>query len=120
MVQSSPALANGRILVGSNDGKLYAYGNAAALVNGSGSSLSSITATPSVLSPAFSPTTNDYVVQCQAGSNLVNLQLAAASGTITVGTTTGATVTSTVLVVENQAIIVTAPSPGNPASRTQY
>jgi hypothetical protein len=120
MVRSSPAVANGYIFIGSNDGKLYAYGNAASLVNVFGSPLSNLTTSPGALSPAFSPSTNDYVVPCQPGLNAITIQVTAASGTITLNGNTGSTLQAYVSPVESQATIVTAPDPNNPALQTQY
>jgi hypothetical protein len=120
LVRSSPAVANGYIFVGSNDGKLYAYGNAAALVNVFGNPLSNLTTSPSALSPTFSPSTHDYVVPCQSGLNAITVLVTAASGTITLNGSSGSTLQASVSLVENQAIIVTAPDPSNPALQTQY
>ena len=121
MIRSSPAVSFGKVLVGSNDDKLYAYGNAAVEVNVTGSPLSNITTTPASLSPNFSTSTNDYVVACQAGTSTLTLQLTAASGTITVAGTTGAQVSTLVTLAESQAAIVMAPNPANPSGPpTQY
>ncbi|HWW54226.1 MAG TPA: aryl-sulfate sulfotransferase, partial [Acidimicrobiales bacterium] len=117
----SPSAANGHVLVGSNDNKLYAYGNAAAVLTVTGSSLANMTTSPGTLSPSFATSTSDYVVPCQGGTNAVTLQMTASSGNITVAGQTGSTVSTSVKLVESQAAVVVAPDPANPSGpATQY
>ena len=83
-------------------------------------------ASPYGLSPVFSPTITDYVVRCQAGSNLVSLALTGNGGPITVSTNqqgsavSGTTVNISLAVIPNQAIVISAPSPGGVQGTTQY
>jgi hypothetical protein len=80
-----------------------------------GSSLGGITSSPLVLSPAFDPSITDYVWRCQSGTNTIQLTLTATSGgRITVGGTSGATVVLTKTLIENQALIISAPDPNQP------
>ena len=83
-------------------------------------------ASPYGLNPVFSPATTDYFVRCQAGRNLVSLTLTGNGGPITVSTNqegsaaSGTTVEISLDVVPNQAIVVSAPSPGGAPGTTQY
>src|SRR5436190_18356697 len=62
------------------------------------------------LTPAFSPGTTDYVLRCRPGVNTVGLSLAGASGaSIRVGSLSGAQVSSSVMLVENQELVTAAP-----------
>lgn len=86
----------------------------------SGSPLGSLTTSPSALTPAFSQTTHDYTVACQAGANLFTVALGAQSGSIVVGNRSGASVTTIVQLIEGQPLVVTAPDPADPGGTTQY
>jgi hypothetical protein len=78
------------------------------------------------LNPVFSPATTDYDVRCQTGSNLVSLTLTGNGGPITVSTNqqgsavSGTTVDIKLDVIPNQAIVISAPSPGGNPGTTQY
>jgi hypothetical protein len=86
-----------------------------------GSPLSSITASPPSLAPAFSQATHDYIVRCQPGVNTITFTFTAASGTIQVGGQSGPTATVTLNLLENQPVIVYATDPSNPSGPpTQY
>ena len=94
-----------------------------ALVSVAGSSLSDVSAAPPYdLSPAFSSSTTDYVLRCNAGTNQVTLKLSAATGGISVGTNqqsshvSGTSVVVTLSVTPNQAILVYAPDPSSQGS----
>ena len=94
--------------------------SAYALVSVAGSSLAGVTASsPYALSPAFSPSTNDYVIHCASGTNQVNLTLQGAGGPITAfsnqqsPSVSGNSVNLTLNVVPNQAIVIYAPDPTN-------
>jgi len=76
-----------------------------------GTPLVAMTTSPITLSPAFSPTIDDYALRCSTGVNNVSLTLTG-SGTITVGSQSARVVALTVPLGENQAIVVTAPAPG--------
>jgi Arylsulfotransferase (ASST) len=87
-----------------------------------GSSLGEITSSPLALSPAFDPSITDYVWRCQSTANTIQLTLGAISGrTITVGPTSGATVVLKETLIENQALIISAPDPNQPGGKpAQY
>ena len=90
-----------------------------ALVDVTGASLGHLgVAAPYTLNPAFSPSTTDYFVSCQPGSNQVSLSLTGNGGPITASTNqqgsevSGATVAISLNLLPNQAIVLYAPSPG--------
>ena len=86
-----------------------------------GSPLSSITTSPSGLTPVFSQATHDYVTRCQSGVNNITLTLSAAGGTIQAGGQSGSTVSVLVSLGESQAAVVRATDPGNPSGPpTEY
>ena len=99
-----------------------------ALVSVAGSPLGGLTtASPYRLSPTFSPSTTDYVLHCNAGTNRVTLALTGYGGPISAGTNqagspvSGASVDITLDVAPNQAIVVFAPTrrtPGQPPCGT--
>ena len=97
---------------------------AAVVVSVSGSPLAGVTASPQTLTPAFAPSSGlaDYVLNCSAVSGtVVNLTLSAPAGkTITVGSTSGATVSISETLMENQAVVIQAPSPGSPSAVRSY
>jgi hypothetical protein len=64
---------------------------------------------PLVLSPAFSPSDTDYVWYCAGGTNQLTLQLSS-DGTITSRGETGSAISLSVSVVNNQAVVIRAPS----------
>jgi Arylsulfotransferase (ASST)/IPT/TIG domain len=75
-----------------------------------GAPLGEITTSDLELSPAFSPATTDYLLRCHPGVNTVGITLAGASGgSIRVGSLSGPRVSSSVALVENQALVVEAP-----------
>lgn len=121
-IYSSPTPTNSSVYVGSNDGNLYSFGHPAAYLNVTGSPLSQITASsPSALSPAFSNSVRDYTVRCASGLNTLSLTLTSTSGTITLNGSSGTTLNPSVPdVVPNQAVVVEAPDPSNPAVTTSY
>jgi hypothetical protein len=97
-----------------------------ATVSVTGDSLSGLdVASPYTLNPSFSAATTDYYVRCQTGSNLFSLALTGNGASITVSTSqpgspvSGNTVDISLVVVPNQAIVITAPAPGG-AGSTQY
>lgn len=96
----------------------------AVTVSVTGSSLAGVTASPQTLSPAFAPASplSDYVVNCSAVSgNVVGLTLSAPAGqTITVGTSSGATVSVSETLMENQAVVIKAPAPGSTTKKRSY
>jgi hypothetical protein len=62
------------------------------------------------LTPAFSPGITDYTLRCRPGVNTVGLTLAGASGAaIQVGGLSGARLSSSVALVENQALVIESP-----------
>lgn len=64
------------------------------------------------LTPTFSPATTDYVLRCRPGVNTVALTLSGTGGaSIRIGAVDGTRVSSTVQLVENQALVIEAPSP---------
>lgn len=74
--------------------------------------LSSITASPLAISPAFAGTTTDYVLRCQAGINSIQLTLNAVSGNdITVEGRSGSSIAVQESLFENQAIVIAAADP---------
>ena len=90
----------------------------AVMVQVTGAPLSNITSSPLDISPTFAQTTTDYVWRCESGINTIQLTLSAVSGgTITVGGRSGRSVAVQESMVENQALIVSAPDP-NTASAT--
>jgi len=91
-----------------------------ALVAVAGGSLSGVTASsPYALSPAFSPNTNDYVIGCGSGINQVTLTLTGNGGAITAfsnqqgSSVSGNSVSLTLNLVPNQAVVISAPDPAN-------
>ncbi len=98
-----------------------------AMVSVTGASLGGLgIASPYALNPVFSSATTDYYVRCQSGSNLVSLTLTGNGGPITVSTNqqgstgSGSAVEISLDVIPNQAIVITAPTPGNATGTTQY
>ncbi len=119
-MRSSPTVFNGTVFLGSNDGRLYAFGNPNTYVNVTGSPLSNITTSPALNTP-FSQNTHDYVMYCPSAQSGVTLNLTAASGTISAWGNTGSTVSLPIYLVSNQAAVVQAPDPSNPTGPpTQY
>src|SRR5438094_673965 len=88
----------------------------------SGGALSNITSSPLVISPTFVATTTDYFLRCHAGINTIQLALTAVSGRIlTIGGRSGALVSVQEALVENQALVISAPElNGNGAAPIQY
>jgi Arylsulfotransferase (ASST)/IPT/TIG domain len=99
-----------------------------ALVSVVGSPLSDLTVSaPYALTPAFSPTTTDYVLRCNADANPVTMTLSGNGTPIAVGTNqqtspvSGTSVSVSLSLVPNRAVVVYAPDPANPgAPTTQY
>ena len=79
-----------------------------------GSPLSDVKSNPLSLSPSFDPTITDYVWRCKSGINRIQLTLTAISGgTITVDGSTGPAGVVQESLIENQALVVSAPDPSN-------
>lgn len=76
-----------------------------------GSSLGNIVTSPLTLTPAFDPTITDYVVRCQAGTNVLDATLFAVGGTISAQRSRGASVNIQEDLVENEALVILAPAP---------
>ena len=77
--------------------------------------LGDVESSPLSLSPSFAQTITDYVWRCQSGTNNIKLTLTAISGgTITIDGSTGTTLDIQESLIENQAVIISAPDPGNP------
>jgi Arylsulfotransferase (ASST) len=77
--------------------------------------LGDVESSPLSLSPSFAQSTADYVWRCRSGINRIQLTLTAISGgTITIDGSTGPTLAVQESLVENQAVIISAPDPGNP------
>jgi hypothetical protein len=98
-----------------------------ALVSVAGSPLRDLTVgAPYGLIPAFSPTTTDYVFHCNAGTNRVTLTLSGNGSPIAVGTSqqrspaSGTSVSVSLSLVPNEAVVVYAPDPANAPASTQY
>lgn len=72
-----------------------------------GGPLAALTTQPMALSPAFDPSTRDYVLRCAAGTNRVTLSLTASAGSIlaTPGAS-GHTIAIPVTLAESQAAIL--------------
>jgi hypothetical protein len=109
MVRSSPALANGALFVGSDDGALYVLGHPASYVNVTGSALTGLTTSPGLNTP-FSLFNTNYAISCPSAENSVTLNLSAAGGTISAEGQSGSTITTTLSIVPNQAIVVQSPN----------
>lgn len=79
------------------------------------SPLGDVESSPLSLSPSFAETITDYVWHCQSGINKIQLTLTAIpGGTITIDGSTGPTLDVQESLVENQAVIISAPDPSNP------
>jgi hypothetical protein len=92
----------------------------AKLVTVSGGGLSDITTVPA-LTPAFAASVSDYVMSCKSSSdNIVDLTLVAASGTISAGGESGATVSLQVQLDASQAVVVAAPDTAQPGATADY
>ena len=98
-----------------------------ALVSVAGSPLGDLrVGAPYGLTPAFSPTTTDYVLRCNAGANRVTLTLSGNGSPIEVGTSqqswpaSGTSVSVSLSLLPNQAVVVYAPDPANAPASTQY
>jgi len=96
----------------------------ALVVSVTGSPLAAVTASPQTFSPTFDPSSApaDYVLGCKSVTgNAVDLTLSAPTGqTITVGSASGSTLSIPETLMENQAVVIKAPSPGNPSHRRSY
>ena len=85
----------------------------------SGNSLAGLTLAPLNVEPTFAPDIHDYSVRCQAGVNLTTLTLTATTNA-TISTrdpssdTSGHSVSLPETLLENQALVVQAPNPGQP------
>jgi Arylsulfotransferase (ASST)/IPT/TIG domain len=78
-----------------------------------GAPLSDLSTSGLQLTPAFSPSATDYVLRCRPGVNTVGITLTGASGgTLRLGSLSGPSVSSSVALVENQALVIEAPGPG--------
>jgi len=91
-----------------------------ALVSVAGSSLAGVTASsPYALSPAFSPNTNDYVIDCASGTNQVTFTLTGNGGVVTAfsnqqsSSVSGNSVSLTLQLVPNRAVVIYAPDPAS-------
>ena len=90
-------------------------GDDAVTIKVTGGPLNEITSSPLSLSPAFAQTITDYVWRCQSGTNKIEIRITAVSGgTITVDGNTGPTLAFQESLIENQAVIISAPDPNNP------
>lgn len=69
------------------------------------------------MTPAFSPQTQDYALNCPSGVSSVTFTMAAASGDVEVNGMTGRTVTATVSLTTNQAAVVRV---SRPTERTAH
>jgi arylsulfotransferase ASST len=100
----------------------HAGGRADALtVRVTGAALGNITSSPLSIAPTFAPATTDYVWRCLSGINSVQLTLAAVSGgTITVGGRHGSSLSIDESLIENQALIISAPDPSATRPPIQY
>jgi hypothetical protein len=100
----------------------YAGGSGDAVtVQVTGSPLSNIRSSPLSLTPVFANAITDYVWRCQSGTNKIQVTFTAISGgTITVDGNTGPIVAVQESLIENQALIVSAPDPSNPKTAVQY
>src|SRR3989449_10545752 len=66
-----------------------------------GSPLANITTSGPALTPAFSPSTTDYVLRCQAGANPISITFTAPpGGAVRIGLQSGSQVTASVTLVE--------------------
>src|SRR5207244_2933483 len=84
--------------------------------------LASLSTSPLALSPAFAPSTFDYVLRCAAGTNSVTFTMSAVPGgtvALVAPTTTqpSASQTTTVALDENQAAVVEATDANGAAAR---
>jgi Arylsulfotransferase (ASST) len=87
-------------------------GVAAVTVRVTGGPLGNVTSSPLAISPVFAGTTTDYVLRCQAGINTIQLTLDSLSGgVITIGGRSGSSIVVQESLIENQALIITAPNP---------
>ncbi len=110
-IESSPVVIGDSVYLGSDDGYLNVLTNPAIILPVTGSALQSIQTSPLSLSPAFSPTVTDYVFSCQSGLNSISLSLSAQFGSLNLFGTTGSTVSVTIALYPNQALVITAPDP---------
>jgi hypothetical protein len=77
-----------------------------------GGPLAAIATSDPSLTPAYSPSTTDYILRCRSGGEPIELTLTAVPGaTLRVGSHSGSEVRITVYLVENQALVVDAPDP---------
>jgi hypothetical protein len=77
-------------------------------VHVAGSPLSEISSSSLPLTPAFAPADTDYVWYCATGKNKITLSLAS-TGTISVGSRSGPTISIQLSVVSNQAVVIDGP-----------
>src|SRR5438132_288818 len=70
-----------------------------------GGTLGGVTTSPAI-SPQFSSSISDYVINCGVGVNVITFHLSAATGTIQAGGQSGASITLTVNVGEGQAAVL--------------
>lgn len=96
----------------------------AQLITVTGSSLSAVvpssTGFNAVLTPAFSPTTYNYVLNCPSGTSSIAFTMTASSGTITVDGRSGPSESATVSLTTNQAAVIRAPGATASRSTNQY
>lgn len=75
-----------------------------------GSAIGNITTSTLALTPAFAPSITDYVWRCQAGTNAIHVELTAVpGGTLHIGPSRGSTVSIDEDLLENQALVISAP-----------
>lgn len=103
---ANPSVAND-VVYAPIDGALFAI-HALAI-----QPLAALTVSPLTLSPAFAPSTFDYVVRCAAGTNSITLDMTATPGgtvglTAPTATTPSASQSATVPLTPNQAAVIKA------------
>jgi Arylsulfotransferase (ASST)/IPT/TIG domain len=77
-----------------------------------GAPLADVVTSDLELTPAFSPATTEYVLRCRPGVNTVGITLAGEAGAaVSVGAVSGPRVSTSVQLVENQALVIVAPGP---------
>jgi hypothetical protein len=96
----------------------------AQLITVTGSSLSSIVPSSgsftAAMTPAFSPTDYNYILNCPSGTSSVTFTMTAASGTITVNGHSGSSESATVTLTTDQAAVIQAPGATSHAATAQY
>jgi outer membrane protein assembly factor BamB len=112
-IESTPVVLNGNVYVGSDDGNLYAFGNAAEFVDATGGPIDNITTSPQTLDPAYSADATNYILVCQPGLNMFSVTLSSSTSPLMINGTSGNSLTISFGLYPNQALVINGSTSNN-------